>query len=158
LIPFFILERSTSMKIHELFAYLCVENTARAIEFYTKAFGAQEKFRLTEPSGRIGHAELDFGGTTMMLSDEYPEYGIRGPLAIGGTAVTIHILVDDAVEAIRRAVVAGAEFEREPSVAFSGERSGSIRDPFGHRWNIGHSIEDVTPEEMQRRYTELMNK
>ncbi|MBA3571761.1 MAG: VOC family protein [Pyrinomonadaceae bacterium] len=146
------------MKIHELFAYLCVENSARAIEFYTKAFGAQEKFRLTEPSGRIGHAELDFGGTTMMLSDEFPECGIKGPLALGGTAVTIHIHVDNADEVIRRAVEAGAKIEREPQDAFYGERSGSIRDPFGHRWNIGHSIEDVSPEEMQRRYTEMLEE
>ncbi|CAN5788174.1 Dot/Icm type IV secretion system effector PhnB [soil metagenome] len=146
------------MKIHELFAYLCVENAARAIEFYMNAFGAQEKFRLTEPSGRIGHAELDFGGTTMMLSDEFPEYGVRGPHALGGTAVTIHIHVDNADEVIRRAVEAGAEIEREPQDAFYGERSGSIRDPFGHRWNIGHSIEDVSPEEMQRRYTEMLEE
>jgi uncharacterized glyoxalase superfamily protein PhnB len=150
--------REVKMKIHELFAYLCVENSARAIEFYTKAFGAQEKFRLTEPSGRIGHAELDFGGTTMMLSDEFPECGIKGPLALGGTAVTIHIHVDNADEVIRRAVEAGAEIEREPQDAFYGERSGSIRDPFGHRWNIGHSIEEVSPEEMQRRYTEMLEE
>ncbi len=146
------------MKIHELFAYLCVENAARAIEFYMNAFGAQEKFRLTEPSGRIGHAELDFGGTTMMLSDEFPEYGVRGPHALGGTAVTIHIHVDNADEVIRRAVEAGTKIEREPQDAFYGERSGSIRDPFGHRWNIGHSIEDVSPEEMQRRYTEMLEE
>ena len=112
------------MKIHELFAYLCVENTAKAIEFYTEAFGAKEKFRLTEPSGRIGHAELDFGGTIMMLSDEFPECGIKGPKALGGTPVTIHIHVDDADEMIRRAVKAGAEIEREPQDAFYGERSG----------------------------------
>ena len=146
------------MKIHELFAYLCVENAARAIEFYAKAFGAQEKFRLTEPSGRIGHAELDFGGTTLMLSDEFPEYGIKGPRAIGGTAVTIHIHVDDADEVIRRAVAAGAEIEREPKDEFYGERSGCIRDPFGHRWNIGHSIEEVSSEEMQRRYTAMLEE
>jgi PhnB protein len=143
------------MKIHELFAYLCVDNSENAIAFYKKAFGAQEKFRLTEPSGRIGHAELDFGGATIMLSDEFPEYGIRGPRAIGGTAVTIHLHVDDADEFIGRAVAAGAEVEREPTDAFYGERSGCIRDPFGHRWNIGHSIEEVSTEEMQRRYTEM---
>ncbi|MEK6283648.1 MAG: VOC family protein [Acidobacteriota bacterium] len=144
------------MKIHELFAYLCVENAAEAIEFYTKAFGAREKFRLTEPSGRIGHAELDFGSTTMMLSDEFPECGIKGPKAVGGTSVTIHIHVDNADEMIRRAVEAGAAIEREPEDAFYGERSGSIRDPFGHRWNIGHSIEEVSTDEMQRRYTEML--
>jgi PhnB protein len=144
------------VKVHELFAYLCVDNAAKAIEFYKNAFEAQEKFRLTEPSGRIGHAELDLGGTTMMLSDEYPEYGIRGPLAVGGTSVTIHIHVDDADEVIGRAVAAGAEIEREATDAFYGERSGTVRDPFGHRWNIRHSIEEVSTEEMQRRYTEMM--
>src|SRR5438045_1933806 len=77
------------MKVHELFAYLCVDNSEKAIEFYTKAFGAKEKFRLTEPSGRIGHAQLDIGGATLMLSDEFPECGIRGPLAFGGTSVAI---------------------------------------------------------------------
>ena len=145
------------MKVHELFAYLCVDNSEKAIEFYTKAFGAKEKFRLTEPGGRIGHAELDFGGATLMLSDEYPECGIRGPQAFGGTAVTIHIHVDNADEVIRSAVEAGATIEKEPTDAFYGERSGSIRDPFGHRWNIGHSIEEVSTEEMQRRYTEVMS-
>jgi PhnB protein len=144
------------MKVHELFAYLHVRNAAQAIEFYGKAFGAKEKFRLTEPSGRIGHAELDFGGTTLMLADEFPEYNIRGPQAIGGTSVSIHILVDNADEVIRRAVSAGAEIEREPQDEFYGERSGCVRDPFGHRWNVGHSIEEVSPEEMQRRYTEMM--
>lgn len=144
------------MKVHELFAYLCVDNSEKAIEFYTKAFGAKEKFRLTEPSGRIGHAELDFGGATLMLSDEFPECGIRGPRAFGGTAVTIHIHVDNADEVIRSAVEAGATIEKEPTDAFYGERSGSICDPFGHRWNIGHSIEEVSTEEMQRRYTEMM--
>ena len=144
------------MKIRELFAYLHVRDAARAIEFYTKAFGASEKFRLAEPGGRIGHAELDFGGTTLMLADEFPECGIQGPQAIGGTTVTIHIHVDDADETIQRAVKAGAGIEREARDEFYGERSGCVRDPFGHRWNIGHSIEDVSPAEMQRRYTELL--
>lgn len=144
------------MKIHELFPYLHLQNAAKAIEFYTQAFGAREKFRLTEPGGRIGHAELDFGGTILMLADEFPESGIRGPEAVGGTTVTIHLHVDDADEAIRRAVEAGADIEKEPKDQFYGERSGSIRDPFGHRWTIGHSIEEVSPDEMQRRYTEIL--
>lgn len=146
------------MAIHELFAYLCVDDAAKAVEFYAKVFGARERFRLTEPCGRIGHAELDFGGTTVMLSDEYPEYEIRGPKELGATPVSIHIHVDDADAMIRRAVAEGAELERAPEDAFYGERSGVVRDPFGHRWNIGHSIEDVSPEEMQRRYTELMQQ
>jgi PhnB protein len=133
-----------------------VQGAARAIEFYTRAFGARETLRLTEPSGRIGHAELDFGGMTLMLADEFPEYGIRGPQAIGGTSITIHLHVDDADAAIRRAVEAGATIEQEPRDQFYGERSGCLRDPFGHRWNVGHHIEEVSPDEMQRRYTALL--
>ncbi|HKT42161.1 MAG TPA: VOC family protein, partial [Rhodanobacteraceae bacterium] len=114
------------------------------------------KFRLAEPSGRIGHAELDFGGTTIMLADAFPEYGLRDPKALGGTAVTMHLHVDDADAAIRRAVEAGATLERGPSDAFYGERGGSVFDPFGHRWLIGHNIEEMSPEEMQRRYTAMM--
>jgi PhnB protein len=140
------------MAIHELFAYLHVRGAAEAIEFYTKAFGVTEKFRLNDPSGRIGHAELDFNGATLMLADEFPEYKISAPQTIGGTSVTLHIHVDNADEVIARAVAAGATVEREAKDQFYGERSGCIIDPFGHRWNIGHSIEAVTPEEMQRRY------
>ena len=143
------------MQVHEVYAYLCVSDATAALAFYAQAFGAAEKFRLVEPSGRVGHAELDFGGTTIMLSDEFPEMGIRSATAIGATPVTIHLHVDDADAMIHRAVAAGATLEREPSDAFYGERSGSVRDPFGHRWLIGHSIEDVSPTEMQRRYTAL---
>lgn len=145
------------MVIHELFAYLRVKDAGRAIEFYSRAFGATEKFRLTEPSGRIGHAELDFGGTTLMLSEEYPELGCVGPETLRGTSVTIHLHVDDCDAMIERAVAAGAELLRGPSDAFYGERSGTVRDPYGHEWMIGHEIEKVEPEEMQRRYTALMN-
>jgi len=146
------------MSIHELFPYLRVKNAGKAIEFYTRAFGVTEKFRLTEPSGRIGHCELDFGGAVVMLSEEYPELGFVGPQTIGGTSMSIHLHVDDCDAAIRHAVAEGAEVVREPSDAFYGERSGTVRDPFGHEWMIGHSIEDVTPEEMQRRYDALMKR
>ena len=144
------------MAIHELFPYLHVSNAAKAIDFYKQAFGVAELFRLTEPSGRIGHAELDFGGMTLMLCDEFPEYGIKGADTLGATAVTLHIHVDNADEVIARAVQAGATLTMAPQDQFYGERSGVVRDPFGHRWNIGHSIEDVKPEEMQRRYDELL--
>ena len=144
------------MAVHELFAYLCVADTAKAIEFYTKAFGAREKMRLTEPSGRIGHAEITFGGTTLMVSDEFPEFGITGPREGCGTPVTLHLHVDDADVMITRALSLGATLERQPKDEFYGERSGVIRDPFGHRWNIGHQIEQVEPDEMQRRYTALL--
>ena len=143
------------MRIHEVFPYLCVSNATEALEFYTKAFGATEKFRLTEPSGRIGHAELDFGGMTLMLSDEFPEYGIRSASSIGATAVTIHLHVDNADDLVAQAVKAGASLERAVQDEFYGERGGVVRDPFGHRWLIGHTIEEVSPEEMQRRYTAM---
>ena len=144
------------MKIHELFAYIRLADAARAVEFYKQAFGATEKFRLTEPSGRIGHAELDFGGTTLMLSDEFPEFGIKGPRSIGGTSLTLHLHVDDADALIARAVTAGATIVRPAQDQFYGERSGTVRDPFGHEWNIGHQIETVSTDEMQRRYTRMM--
>lgn len=142
------------MKVKELFACLAVNDAARAIAFYEKAFGAKEKYRLSEPTGRIGHAELDFGGVTVMLADEYPEYDFKGADKYGGTPVMLHLHVDDCDALIDRAVAAGAELERAPQDQFYGERSGTIRDPFGHRWSIGHHLEEVAPEEMQRRYEE----
>jgi len=144
------------MAVLELFAQLSVQDAGQAIDFYTRTFGAKEKFRLTEPSGRIGHAELDFGGVTLMLADEFPEYGMLGPQPGQRTSVSIHIHVDDADATIERAVAAGATLEIAPADHFYGERSGAIRDPFGHRWSIGHHIEDVSTDEMQRRYTQLL--
>lgn len=146
------------MKIHEVFPYLCVSDANAAIDFYTDVFGVNEKFRLTEPSGRVGHAELDFGETTLMVCDEFPELGINGATTIGGTPVAIHLHVDNADEVIKKAAARGATVETEPQDQFYGERSGRIRDPFGHRWLIGHSIEDVAPEEMQRRYTAMLEE
>jgi len=140
--------------ISELFPYLRVNDAAAAIRFYAAAFGATERFRLVEPSGRVGHAELLFGAHTIMVSDEFPEYGIRGP-ASAGVSIDLHLHVDDADAAIQRALDAGAVLVRPASDAFYGERSGRVRDPFGHEWSLGHSIEDVTPEEMQRRYTAM---
>ena len=144
-------------RIHEVFAYLRLRRAAEAISFYEQAFGAKEKFRLTEPSGRIGHAELLFGDATVMLSDEYPEAGIGGPESVGGTTCCVHLHVDDADAAIARAVAAGAVIVSPISDAFYGERGGRVRDPFGHEWLLGHSIEEVSPEEMQRRYTAMFN-
>jgi PhnB protein len=143
------------MHITETFPYLCVHDTAAAITFYCRAFGGRELLRLVEPSGRIGHAEVSLGAGTLMLCDPFPEYGIRSARDIGATPVTIHLHVDDADAAISACVAAGATLEREASDAFYGERSGVVRDPFGHRWNIGHHIEDVSTQEMQRRYTAL---
>lgn len=142
------------MAIHHLYAYLCVRDARAAMDYYTRAFGARELFRLTEPDGRVGHAELDLDGHTLMLSEEYPEMGVRSPEGLGATPVTLHLHVDDA-DALVAAAVAAGTLERAPEDHFYGERSGTVRDPFGHRWLIGHAIETVTPEEMQRRYTAL---
>lgn len=145
-------------RIHEVFAYLCVRDSAAAIDFYSRAFGASELFRLTEPSGRIGHAELQLGdGGVLMLNDEFPEYGIRAPQPGDNQPVRIHLHVDDADAMARQAVAAGATLLSEPADQFYGERSCRLRDPFGHEWLLGHSIEEVTPEEMQRRYTKLLS-
>lgn len=146
------------MSIHELFVTMRVKNAAEAIEFYKQVFDAKEKFRLVEPSGRIGHAELDFGRTTVMLSDEYPEYGMLAPDGKSRATTHVHLHVDNADALMARAVEAGATVLRKAEDQFYGERSGAVRDPFGHEWHIGHSIEDLTPEEMQRRYTALMNQ
>jgi len=145
-------------EIHEVFPYLMVRDAQAAIAFYQQAFGATERFRLVEPSGRIGHVELDFGnGAILMISDEFAEYGIRSAKTLGGSAVTLHLHVDDADAVVARAVAAGATLDMAPQDQFYGERSGVFRDPFGHRWNVGHSIEKLTPEEMQRRYTAMFD-
>jgi len=136
----------------EMYPYLCVHDAQAAVDFYTGVFGMKEKFRLTEPGGRIGHVELEFGSAILMVSEEYPEYGIRGPKSIGGTPVTVHLHVDDADAVVNRALAAGATLHMPLADQFYGERSGSFFDPFGHRWNVGHHIEDMTPEEMQKRY------
>ena len=138
--------------IHEVFAYLRVSDTAAALRFYAQAFGAVEKFRLTEPSGRIGHAEMQLGPAVLMLSDPYPEYGLHAPP--GGTDIgsSVHLHVDDADALCAQAVAAGATLLMPPADQFYGERGGRLRDPFGHTWLIGHEIEKLTPQEMQRRY------
>jgi uncharacterized glyoxalase superfamily protein PhnB len=143
------------MEIHEVYPYLRVHNTAEALEFYARAFGAKELYRLTEPSGRIGHAEVKIGPTTVMVADENPAGGIRGPRSLGGTTFSIHLHVDDVDRAFERALASGATVVRPLQDQFYGERSGTVRDPFGHEWLLGAQIESVTPEEMQRRYTAL---
>lgn len=144
--------------IHDVYAYLRLHDTKAAIDFYTRAFDAKELFRLVEPSGRVGHAEVKIGPATLMLSDEYPEFGIQGPRSIGGTSVSIHIHASDVDRLFEQAVAAGATVVRPLQNQFYGERSGTVRDPFGHEWLLGGHIEDVTVEEMQRRYTAMFNE
>jgi uncharacterized glyoxalase superfamily protein PhnB len=149
------LHEEGSTMIHDVFAYLTVHDGQAAIDFYRQAFGASEIMRLTEPgTGRIGHAELQFGPRVLMLASEFPEYGIVGPVG-GSSGVRLHLHVDNADAVIDRALSAGAELVMAPQDQFYGERGGRIRDPFGHEWLIGHEIEKLTPEEMQRRYDAL---
>jgi uncharacterized glyoxalase superfamily protein PhnB len=144
--------------IHEVYPYLRVHSSAEAIDFYARAFGARELFRLTEPGGRIGHAEIKIGSATLMLADEYPEHGICGPRSLSGTTFSIHLHVGDVDGAFEQAVGAGASVIRPLENHFYGERSGTVRDPFGHEWLIGGHLETVAPEEMQRRYTAMFEK
>jgi PhnB protein len=138
--------------IEEVFPYLCARGAAAAIDFYTRAFGAVETFRMADPSGRIGHAQLTFGPATVMLADEHPEFGIQSPLAFGGTGTTIHLHVKNVDEMTTKAVEAGATVLFGPMDQPHGERQCRLRDPFGHEWLLGHQVESVSREEMQRRY------
>ena len=136
--------------------YLCCNDAARAIEFYKQAFGATEAMRLSEPGGRIGHAEIRIGDAPIMLSDEYPEMDVRSPQSLGGSPVLIHLYVDDVDALASRAVAAGAKLLRPVADQFYGDRSGTLTDPFGHRWMIATRKEDVSAAEMQKRYDALM--
>jgi uncharacterized glyoxalase superfamily protein PhnB len=142
--------------IHEVFAYLRVRDTAAAIAFYAQAFGAKETFRLVEPSGRIGHAEMQLGPAVLMLADPFPEFGLEAPAPGATTYSCVHLHVDNADAVLDKAVSAGATVLMPPADQFYGERSCKLRDPFGHEWLIGHSLEVLSPEEMQRRYTALL--
>jgi len=138
--------------------YLCVDDGAAAIDFYTRVFGAKERMRMPAPDGRIGHAELTVGDSVLMLSDEYPEMEIRGPKTVGGTPVTLSIYVEDVDDVVARAVTAGAKLRREVQDQFYGDRSGQIEDPFGHVWSVQTHVEDVAPDEMQRRAAAAMQQ
>jgi PhnB protein len=131
--------------------YIAVAGGVTAIEFYTKVFGATEIYRLEQPGGRIGHAELSIGGKVVYLCDEFPEMDVKGPLSIGGSPVMLHLYVDDVDAVAQRAVDQGATILRAVEDQFYGDRGGKIRDPYGHVWWIATHREDVSPEEMQRR-------
>jgi PhnB protein len=137
--------------------YLTVRKGAQALEFYKKAFGATETFRLTMPDGRLGHAEIRLGDSLIMLSDEFPEYGCVAPETLGGSPVSIHLYVDDVDAFFKKALAAGAK-ERKPVMdQFYGDRSGQLEDPFGHLWWVATHREDVAPEELQRRVQALFS-
>jgi PhnB protein len=140
----------------QVIPYLAVDGASAAIDFYGKVFGATERMRMPSPGDRIGHAELEIGDSLIMLADEHPEMGIRGPKAIGGTPVTISVYVDDVDGVFDRAVKEGATATRQVENQFYGDRSGQFEDPFGHRWSVATHVEDVPPDEMGKRAAEAM--
>jgi PhnB protein len=131
--------------------YLIVNGAARAIEFYKQAFGAEETFRMEAPGGRVGHAEIKIGDSHVMLADEHPEMGARGPGAFGGSPISLVLYVEDVDAVVKRAVEAGAKLTRPVADQFYGDRTGGVKDPFGHAWYIATHVEDVTSEEMKKR-------
>lgn len=137
--------------------YLSVDGASAAIEFYGSVLGATERMRMPAPDGRIGHAELQIGDSVVMLADEYPEMGIRGPKAIGGSPVTLSVYVEDVDDVFQRALDAGAKAVRPVEDQFYGDRSGQFEDPFGHRWSVSTHVEDVPPDEMAKRASVAMS-
>lgn len=131
--------------------YLIVKGAADAIEFYKRAFGATELLRMADPQGRVGHAEIKIGDSVIMLADEHPTMGYRGPRSLGGSSVSILLYLEDVDGVFERAVKAGAKAQRPVMDQFYGDRSGTLEDPFGHVWTIATHVEDVEPEEMKRR-------
>lgn len=139
-----------------LIASIAVQGAGRAIEFYKEAFGATERYRLTDAgTGKIGHAELDLNGSMLMISDEDPAWN-KSPVTLGGTTVRFCLMVENADASVGKAVAAGATPLGPVMDQFYGYRSGNVRDPFGHEWLIQHVIEEVSPEEMQRRWDEMV--
>jgi PhnB protein len=131
-----------------------VQSAAQAIDFYVRAFGAREAMRFAQPDGRIGHAEVRIGDAPVMLADEFPEMDFRSPKTLGGTSVHVLVYVADVDAFVRRAEAAGATVKRPPSDEFYGDRMATLEDPFGHTWSFASHIEDVPPDEMQRRAEE----
>jgi PhnB protein len=135
---------------HSVTPYLIVDDAKAAIDFYTRAFGATEKFRL--PMGdRIGHAEIKIGDSFVMLADEFPNMGHLGPKARGGTTVSLMIYVEDVDSAFKQAIEAGGKAERPVENQFWGDRMGTLSDPFGHKWSLATTVEEVSPQELETR-------
>lgn len=138
--------------------YLNVRGASEALDFYERAFGAREKYRLIDPAdGRIGHCEFELGGMVFMMSDEYPDFGAVSPVALGGSPVKFHLTVINIDEFVARAVDGGATELRAVKAEFHGHRNGVLVDPFGFSWHISEPMEDLSTEEMQRRWNEFVN-
>ena len=131
--------------------YLTLNDAARAIDFYKRAFGAREVIRMDGPNGKIGHAEIKIGDSMIMLGDEMPGSGCRSPYSLGGTTAGIFLYVENVDALFNQAVSAGAEVESPVADMFWGDRYGRLKDPFGHSWSVATHKEDVAPEEMSKR-------
>ncbi len=136
---------------HAVTPYLVVQGAAKAIDFYKKVFGAQEIMRMPGPGGKVMHAEIKIGDSIVMLADEHPEMDARSPQAFGGTPVSLMVYVPDVDDVFKQAVSAGAKELRPVKDQFYGDRSGTISDPFGHKWTVSTHVEDVSDDEMKRR-------
>jgi PhnB protein len=136
---------------HTVSPYLAVDDAARAIEYYVKAFGAKELVRMDGPGGTIGHAELEVGDSRIMLSDPFPQASTRPPKELGGTSASVFMFVEDVDAVVKQAVDAGATVTMEVADQFWGDRFGTITDPFGHVWSIATHVEDVPPDELAER-------
>jgi uncharacterized glyoxalase superfamily protein PhnB len=131
--------------------YLVVKSARQAIDFYRKAFGAEELMFATTPDGACMHADIKIGDSVVMLNDEFPKFNVLSPLTRGGTSVTLHLYVPDVDAAFQKAVAAGATVKMPPADMFWGDRYCQLSDPFGHSWSIATHKEDPTPEQMQER-------
>ncbi len=140
---------------HSITPYLTIKGAAQAIEFYKKALGAVELFRMAAPSGEIGHAELKIGNSIFMLADEHPKMGNKSPKSLGGSSINLMIYTENVDGAADRAITAGMKTIREVQTQFYGDRSGLFEDPFGYTWTLSQHVEDVSPEELQKRAAKL---
>lgn len=136
--------------------YLIIKGAAQALDFYQRIFGARERMRLPGPGGAVMHAEMEIGGSVIMLGDECPQMGAVSPQTLGGTPVSVHLYMLDADAKFAAAVAAGAKCEQPVENKFYGDRSGTLLDPFGHRWTLATHVEDVSPEEIGRRMAAIM--
>lgn len=136
---------------HVITPHLIVDDASRAIDFYKSVFDATELFRMDGPGGKIGHAELRLGDSVIMLADQHPESDVYAPAHYKGSPISLMIYVTDVDAVVKRAVAAGAKITRPVKDQFYGDRSGIIEDPFGHKWSVATHVEDVSPEEMDRR-------
>jgi PhnB protein len=136
---------------HSVTPYLSIKGAAAAIDYYKEAFGATELFRMAGPDGKIGHAEIKIGNSPIMLADEFPEMEFVSPQTLGGSPVGLMIYVEDVDTMFQRAISKGAKEIKPLQDQFYGDRSGTLKDPFGHVWTVATHVEDVAPEEMEKR-------